>query len=97
LLNGAKPDDILIAVRDWNNYRPHLSAYAEKYRLPIVLHYDEPLTETPFVMTLTHLLDLAHANFPRRGVLDALRSPYINGAGLSAGDIDLLEAISEKQ
>jgi ATP-dependent helicase/DNAse subunit B len=97
LLNGAKPDDILIAVRDWGNYRPHLSAYAEKYRLPMVLHYDEPLTKTPFVMTLTHLLDLAHANFPRRGVLDALRSPYINGAGLSSGDIDLLEAISEKQ
>lgn len=95
LLDGAKPDDILIAVRDWEQYRRPLQTYANKYALPLVLHYDEPLTETPFVMMLMSLLGLSQANFPRRGVFDALRSPYINGAGLSSKDIDVLEAISE--
>ncbi|PJF30896.1 MAG: hypothetical protein CUN52_03355 [Phototrophicales bacterium] len=97
LLDGAKPDDILIAVRDWANYRKPLKAYADKYGLPLVLHDDEPLSETPFVMTLTALLNLAKDDFPRRGVLDALRSPYINGAGLSSEWIDTLEAISNHQ
>jgi len=97
LLNGASPNDILIAVRGWEDYRKPLTAYAEKYKLPIVLHYDEPLTETPFVMTLLSVLSLPDNHFPRRAVLDALRSPYINGAGLSSEDIDLLEIICDHQ
>ena len=97
LHNGTSPGDILIAVRGWEDYRKPLTAYAEKYKLPIVLHYDEPLTETSFVMTLLNILSLPDNHFPRRAVLDALRSPYINGAGLSSEEIDLLEMISEHQ
>lgn len=97
LLDGVKPDDILITVRDWEHYRRPLRAYADKYGLPLVLHYDEPLAETPFVMTLTGLFGLSDSDFPRRGVLDALRSPYINDAGLSPQEIDALEAISDHQ
>lgn len=97
LHSGASPDDILIAVRGWEDYRKPLTAYAEKYQLPVVLHYDEPLTETPFVMTLLGVLSLPNNHFPRRAVLDALRSPYINGAGLSSEEIDLLEMISDHQ
>lgn len=97
LQDGVAPEEILITVRDWEHYRRHLTAYGRKYGLPMVLHYEEPLTETPFMMTLTALLQLATAQFPRRGVLDALRSPYVNGAGFSSEEIDLLEAISAQQ
>jgi ATP-dependent helicase/nuclease subunit B len=95
LRDGIAPDDVLIAIRDWSLYRGHFLAYAEQYNLPLALHYGAPLAENPAVIVLLALLQLAVNDFPRRDVLDVLRSPYLDS--LSDEQIDMLDRLSHRQ
>ncbi|MBC8098747.1 MAG: PD-(D/E)XK nuclease family protein [Armatimonadetes bacterium] len=90
------PDDILVALRDWGAYYPHFAALAGEYQVPLALHYGAPLAENPVVAIMLKLLALPATDFPRRDLLDVLRSPYIHAPGLSAHAIALLEAISQR-
>ena len=92
LLDGAQPGDVLVALRQWELYAPHFVAGAAEYSLPLMLHYQRGLHQSPPIAAFTSLLTTA-PRFRRRDLLDALRSPYIN-AGLDAPQIDLLERIS---
>lgn len=104
LLEGTRPDDILIALRDWPRYHTFFDLYERLYELPLLLHYGEPLANNPAVVVLLNTLALAGddpdaiTSFRRRELLDVLRSPYVNAPGLDAEAVDLLERISrEKQ
>ncbi len=104
LLNGTRPDDILIAVRDWSRYQTYFEMYRQLYELPLLLHKGDPIAENPAVTELLNVLQLSGRNldaltsFRRRQLLDVLRSPYIEAAELDAAQVDLLERISrEKQ
>lgn len=94
LTTDARPDDILIALRDWSRYRPHFSRYLREYGLPLVLHYGEPLGENPAIIALMNLLELSRQDFPRMMLLETLRSPYFEIPGLTSEDVDVLERIS---
>ncbi|MDE2856627.1 MAG: PD-(D/E)XK nuclease family protein [Chloroflexota bacterium] len=95
LLNGARADDILIALRDWDRYAAYFRQGQEEYDLPLLLH-NQPLLHTiPVIAVLIDLLDLA-PHFRRSELLDILRSPYIDSS-LSEEDIDLLDRISREQ
>lgn len=96
LLNGHAPDGILIALRDWTRYQPHFTALAQEYRIPLALHYGDKLTENPAITTLFKLLELPIYDFRRRDLLDVLRSPYIQAAGLDETQIAWLERVSQK-
>ncbi|MCY4538757.1 MAG: PD-(D/E)XK nuclease family protein [Chloroflexi bacterium] len=95
LLKGARADDIMIALRDWDRYAAYFRSGQDEYELPLLLH-NQPLLHTiPVIAVLIDLLDLA-PHFRRADLLDVLRSPYID-SGLSAEDIDLLDRISRAQ
>ena len=95
LLGGVQPDDILIALRDWDRYATHFESGAGDYELPLLLHYERSFNSIPVIAALIDLLQLA-PRFRRRNLLDTLRSPYVD-AGLDAELIDLLDRISMEQ
>lgn len=95
LLTGSKPDDILIAIRDWEQYSRHLAVYGRAYGLRLASHYGEKLAENPAIIALMELLDLHATDFRRRELLDTLRSPYFEVRGLTSREVDQLERISQ--
>ncbi len=95
LLSGARADDILIALRDWERYATYFESGREEYNLPLLLHYEGAHHRAPVIAALLDLLGLA-PRFRRRDLLDVLRSPYID-SGLSLEQIDLLDRISQEQ
>lgn len=92
LLARVKPDDILVALRDWNRYSPHFASLGDEFGLPLLLNNEPDLHTAPLIAVLIDLLDMA-PRFRRRHLLDILRSPYID-AGLDSESIDLLDRIS---
>jgi ATP-dependent helicase/nuclease subunit B len=96
LLNGCDPEDIIIALRDWTRYQPHLLALSREYRIPLALHYGERLADNPAINTVMKLLTLHETGFRRREVLDVLRSPYVRVDGLDDAGIGLLEKVSQR-
>ncbi len=94
LLTGCQPDDILVAVRDWERYGAHLASNARVYGLPVALHYGEKLVNNPTIIALLNLLDVAANDFRRRDLIDVLRSPYFAVEGLSSEWVDKLERVS---
>src|SRR5262249_21750444 len=99
LLDGVRPDDVLIAVRDWPTYAPHFAAAARDPGLVslLALQSSEPLADSPAITALIALLDLPASGFRRRDLLDVLRSPYFDIPGLSEEWVDLLERVSRTQ
>ncbi len=95
LLRGARADDILIALRDWERYATYFETGREEYKLPLLLQYEGAHHRAPVIAALLDLISLA-PRFRRRDLLDALRSPYID-SGLSLEQIDLLDRISQEQ
>lgn len=96
LADGVRPDDILIALRDWTRYEAYFKSYQRLYDLPLLLHHQTPYDKTPVIAVLIDALELAPV-FRRRDLLDVLRSPYIQ-SGLTPNQIDLLDQITiEKQ
>lgn len=94
LLDGVAPDEVLIALRDWERYYPHFSTYSQVYGLPLALHYGYPLKENPAIAALLNLLALHEQDFPRSQVIDILHSPYFKLPGFTQERIALLERIS---
>jgi len=94
LLDGVRPDDILIAVRDWNLYGRAFAAQGAAYGVPLLLHHGEPLIENPAMAALLDLLDLHMNDFKRRELLDVLRSPYFMPPHLSPPMIDALDVVT---
>ncbi|MBZ0278166.1 MAG: PD-(D/E)XK nuclease family protein, partial [Anaerolineae bacterium] len=98
LLSGAcLPDDVVIALRNWEQYAGHFAALSRRYGVPLALHQGEPLAENPAIIALLNLLDLSENDFRRRDLLDTLRSPYFAFDGWTAEQADWLEHISQSQ
>ena len=95
LLDSAAPEDILIALRDWNLHARALEAASQEYHLPLQMQMERPPAETPAIYALLDTLDLP-PRFRRRALLDVLRSPYID-AGMDDSAIDLLDRISRER
>ena len=96
LLEGAQPDDVLIALRDWPRYAGHFATLGRTYGVPLALHQGDALTQNPAVMALLNLLSLHETDFRRRDLLDVLRSPYFVVPGIRLQQIEQLETISRK-
>lgn len=90
------PDDILIVLRNWDRYDTHFINLAQKYQLPLALHYGQALGENPVITAILNLLQLSERDFRRRDVLDVMRSPYFKIPALTNDKITLLEQISQQ-
>lgn len=103
LLAGVRPDDILIALRDWQRYHTFFAMYQRLYDLPLLLHYGTPMATNPAIVMLMRVLSLSGSDpdaptaFRRRDLLDVLRSPYIQAPGFDDAAIALLDRISHEK
>lgn len=106
LLQGVRPDDIIVAVRDWAHYAPLFETYRQAYQLPLLLHYAPSLAQNPALVTFLNTLRLsqdadylgnrgADRGFGVRAMLDVLRSPYLD-VGADARRIVQLEQVAER-
>jgi RecB family exonuclease/superfamily I DNA/RNA helicase len=77
---GAAPEQIALLYRDGAPYLSLLREVAAEYGLPLDLAEGLPLAGAPPVAALLALLRLPGQDFPRRGLLEALRNPYVAAA-----------------
>ena len=94
LLAGATPDEVALLAPNPAAYQRMVEVAAEEYGLPVQL--ERRLVDAPLAAALLNLLELA-PEFPWRGTLDALRSPYFAQAWLSQPQIDQLERLSRER
>lgn len=94
LLTGVSPDEVAILAPQPGVYGRLLATVSEEYGVP--LRQGSRLEHQPVIAALLNLLRLFPA-FPWRGVMDALRSPYISQTWLTQDQIDLLDQLSREQ
>jgi ATP-dependent helicase/DNAse subunit B len=94
LLDGAAPESMVIVARDMARYGRALREAARAFGVPLVVREGLPLRDNPAVAMLLSLKDLAALDFPRREVLDTLRSPYFLSPDLAPEQVADLERIS---
>jgi ATP-dependent helicase/nuclease subunit B len=77
-------------------YHPFLRQAAAEFGLPLRFTQGEVLARSPAIAALLYLLNLPVLNYPRRSVLDAIRSPYFDLSvfGLDARQADILDEVS---
>lgn len=93
---GIAPRKITIVCRTLSLYESTLERVFNEYAIGLRIDCALPLGENPMVISLAGLLKQAADNFPRRAVLDGLRSPYfdLSGLGIDSDFVDLLDTIS---
>jgi ATP-dependent helicase/nuclease subunit B len=84
-----------ITIPDQARYIPHIKSVADEFGLPIHISVGRYLSDTPLFIALLGMLQLSAQDYPRRLLLDTLRSPYFNLQKYSlshqdAGDLDIL-------
>lgn len=77
LADGVAPDQIAVLARELSPYTALLREVADEYGLNLALPQGEPLPALPAVATLLALLRLSADDWPRRALMDVLRSPYL--------------------
>ncbi|MBN1202989.1 MAG: PD-(D/E)XK nuclease family protein [Anaerolineae bacterium] len=94
LLDGIAPESVIIIARRLDRYGGALYETARAFGLPLVVRAGGRLEENPAVALVLLLIDLVALDFPRRELLDVLRSPYVDPPDLSPEQIAQLERIS---
>jgi ATP-dependent helicase/DNAse subunit B len=94
--DGVRTDQCAIIARELSRYRPCLRGAAAEFGLPLRFLGIEPLTSNPLVAAIMDALQLPLHNWPRRGLLDALRAPYfsLEPCGLSDQDAALFDEVA---
>ena len=85
-----------LVTPDPERYRPLLREAAQEFGIPLRFTHGDPLSKAPSIAALFGLLELTTLDWPRRTVLDVLKSPYFNLApfGLEPGDSYALDEVS---
>ncbi len=76
--DGAPPHEIAILFRDGAPYTALLREVAAEYGLPLDVHEGLPLDQAPPIAALLGLLRLSLDDYPRRALIETLRSPYLD-------------------
>lgn len=99
LRDGVEYSDCAIISPNPSNYRPHLEALGEEFGLQLHFGGNLPLDQSPLFSSLRNLLRLDIEDYPRRRVIDAVRSPYFNFSkmGIETQDGRLLDLVSQDQ
>ncbi len=94
--DGLTAGECALVVPKVETYRPYLRLAAGEFGLTLQFTVDESLITAPPVALLLDLLALPLRGYPRRLLLDTLRSPYLDlhRLGLYASQVDVLEMAS---
>jgi len=90
------PQECAIVTPNPELYRPLLREAALEFGLPLRFTHGDPLLDAPGITALLELLTLPLLNWPRRGTLDALSSPYfdLSSYGFKNEDAIALDELS---
>jgi len=96
LCDRISPERCAVLVHDPDAYFPFLRQYAAEFGLPLRFTQGRRLADSPVISAMLNLLSLPAGNFPRRALLDALRSPFFDftDMGLERGQVDVLDMVS---
>lgn len=99
LLDGVLPGEVALLFRSLEPYISVVHQVFEEFEIPVLARGGRALTENPLVVSLLRLLSLATNDFPRRGVIATLRSPYFDFTpfGLSPSEVSELDRISRER
>jgi len=99
LLDGVSPAEIVLLFRSLEPYISVAHQVFEEFDIPVLARGGRALTENPLVASLLRLLSLAIDDFPRRGVIATLRSPYFDCTpfGLGPSEVSELDRISRER
>jgi ATP-dependent helicase/nuclease subunit B len=90
--------DVAVLARDIEPYRSFLEETAVEFGIPLRIMGGQPLNENPAIAALLSLLSLPAEGqaWPRRALLDAWRSPYLDWSelGITPADTTVLDEIS---
>jgi len=94
--DGVPPDQCALIARDLPSYRPYLREAAAEFGLPLRFLGSDPLSSSALVAAMLDVLRLPLRNWPRRALLDALRTPYfdLSFCKLSARDAALFDELA---
>lgn len=94
--DGVRPDQCALLVPDSEVYFPFLRHAAAEYGLPVRFTQSRRLVDLPVIAAMLNLLILPAGNFPRRALLDVLRSPFFDFAsiGFDRRQVDVLDLVS---
>jgi ATP-dependent helicase/DNAse subunit B len=94
--DGVSLQTCAVVTPDPDCYHPYLRQAAAEMGIPLRFTQGEALVQSPAIAALLGLLNLPALNYPRRLVLDALRSPYFDLAacGLDHRSVDILDDAS---
>ncbi len=93
-----QPQACAIIIPDPDQYHPYLRQAAAEFGLPLRFTQGQALIQSPPIAALLTLLNLVVLNYPRRLLLDTLRSPYfdLSAYGLTPPSADVLDEVSRK-
>ncbi len=96
LENHFAMDDITIVCRSLPVYSHHLQKIFHECSVPFAIDTPLRLDENPAVISFLRLLALSSESFPRRAVMDCLRSPFFNLSRFNLDEqaINLLDHVS---
>jgi ATP-dependent helicase/DNAse subunit B len=84
------PQECAIVTPNPELYRPILREAALEFGLPLRFAHGDPLPDAPGITAMLELLTLPLLNWPRRGMLDALSSPYFELSSFGFTDEDTI-------
>ncbi|MFP5263259.1 MAG: PD-(D/E)XK nuclease family protein [Blastocatellia bacterium] len=94
--DGCSVNDISIVCRSLSQYSHHLERVFRECSIPLAIECPLTLGENQLVVAVERMLSLHANSFPRRALIDCLRSPYFDLScyGLDEQAVDLLDRIS---
>jgi ATP-dependent helicase/nuclease subunit B len=82
--DGMDAGEIALLARDLSSYRPFLEETAAEYGMGLHLAVGSDLASNPAIAALLSALSLPVLDWPRRPVIEALASPYLDWSALLA-------------
>lgn len=91
--DGIEPSDMLVVIRDLNQYRTAVRSAFEGAGVPHYLDESIELLSLPLAQWYQQLLSLSIDEYPRAATIKFLRSPFtrLSAFGLTREDVELLD------
>ena len=94
--NTLTLSDCAVVIPNTELYQPLIKAVAEEFGIPVYFSQRGILGKHPAIAVLADLLSIHSEDFPRRLLIDIIRSPYLDFSplGFRPGDAIALEMVS---